>query len=253
MFVWRWLELLSAGEKTIIVFPCNCFPPRIGLGQCISQNLCIVLHKICRFLGGFVYHTEHDPNSESCRFPETGFVYSSIEASDVLVCWYHVSLEAGVPSVMTLSIRINSRLQGSDSWREKTTALFTSLLNSNTRARCPKRVLHAMRLFQSDSMCDDSVYFSQIPSLCCWLEEVDLPNRFSFLGLVTQQGCCVLLAVECTETLCWLFFFLTSQSIIVNWRHLVFKGKTWCGALCRNVNKVMCEVSKVFRINSGIV
>ncbi len=32
-------------------------------------------------------------NPETSHFPETGFVYNSIEASDVLVCWYHVSSE----------------------------------------------------------------------------------------------------------------------------------------------------------------
>lgn len=59
-------------------------------------------------------------NPEISHFPQTGFVYNSTEASDVLVCRYHVSSEAerGVPSVtrqMTLSIGINSRLHGSDS------------------------------------------------------------------------------------------------------------------------------------------
>lgn len=65
-----------------------------------------------------ILHVLHNP--ETSHFPETGFVYNSIEASDVLVCRYHVSSEeergvAPVMRQMTLSIGMNSRLQGSDS------------------------------------------------------------------------------------------------------------------------------------------
>lgn len=86
---------------------------------------------------GFSYWVQ--PNPGTSPLPETAFVYNSVEASDVLVCRNHVSRERCTvfTSQMTLRIRINSSLQGSDSWQASGFICFLPELK-HTQTRHPE-------------------------------------------------------------------------------------------------------------------
>lgn len=133
----------------------------------------------CRFIPcGFILLN----GIRSCLLhePETGFAYSSTEASDVLVCWYHVSSEAerGVsPFDRCLSVL---GWIPSFRFRQLTNEACGFLAELRHENRTPRVccVCHATLPVWQYVWWQYLFQFRQILNTCCWSQEVNLQNRF---------------------------------------------------------------------------
>lgn len=163
---------------------------------------------------------------ETSHLPETGFVYNGIEASDALVCRYHVSELRGAGRCATSLWDRWLSVLGWNPGSMVQQRQLTSIDHGSARFSAELSQGTSMLLFQFDSMCDGTVHF--ISGKC---QAHAAGHRKSSGQTCLTPTCqkrwwqdhCVVPAVQhpCPETLCW-YCSLAFRCYSVHWCHHVY-------------------------------